>query len=159
MATATVTANPVDDTGADLTGVDDARTEDGTELVPVATTDAAPAAATTPEPTTPPTRPAAETQAAVAQGSAGPPGEAPAQSSPAAEVQATEAPAANQVSTTEAPDQLAFTGWETWIMGIGGIGLVAGGIALVQESAARRRQVPATVPVEGSLDDRPRPLP
>ena len=49
---------------------------------------------------------------------------------------------AQAVEVIEAPQQLAFTGWETWILVVAGIGFIAGGWSLVQQSALRRRTVP-----------------
>lgn len=62
---------------------------------------------------------------------------------PAAPAQATtqnEAPAG--LTGIEAPQQLAFTGWETWLIVAIGVGLIAGGWALLQETSFRRRTLP-----------------
>ncbi|MCP4227784.1 MAG: hypothetical protein GY773_30945 [Actinomycetia bacterium] len=131
IATSSATASSVDASGATLIGVAEISSQDGTEIQALAR------AATQPLPL---------------------PSPAPAaipEPTPAAEI-AVQAEPVSQVTQIEAPEQLAFTGWETWIVAVGGIGLVAGGWALVQESAARRRQavrLPIPDPAPSRLED------
>lgn len=101
VVTSSAIANSVDESGADLAGVDDATGADGTEIKILLPTPAGP----------------------------------------------TEAPA----SQTSGPDELAFTGWGTWVIAIAGVGLIAGGWALVQETSFRQR----TLPVRTKKEDRP----
>lgn len=62
---------------------------------------------------------------------------------PAVAAQSSDEPATeSSASQTQAPEQLAFTGWETWLVVMAGIGLIAGGWALLQETAFRERTVP-----------------
>jgi uncharacterized membrane protein len=141
-ATPSATPSSVDPSGAALIGVDPASSQDGTEIQPPAQAEtpvpvAEPAAA--PEPPASPAEPSPESQATPAN----------------------QAEQAAQVDQAEAPTQLAYTGWDSWLIVIGGVGLIAGGVALIQESSARRRRpipVPERVspPVPNYLDpDRP----
>jgi hypothetical protein len=123
VVTASVSANPVDGSGADLTGLDDVRAEDGTEIA------SAVLAQLEPAPELPaPSAAAVVTDPAPDDAASADPEPAPAE------------PAA-QAAQTQAPEQLAYTGWETWMLIAGGIGLLAGGVALLQEAALRRKRM------------------
>lgn len=103
-----VTANPVDDTAADLVGLADVTSTDGARV------DAVAAAA--------PEGPSPAAQAP-----------APAPAAPAVPQQPEPSPegAPTASATAEAPTELAFTGWESWLIGAMGIGLIAGGWLLI----------------------------
>ncbi len=57
------------------------------------------------------------------------------------------AEATARLEETGAPDQLAFTGWESWLLITSGVGLLAGGLALTREGQ-RRRPVPVPVRID-----------
>ncbi|MEM9132967.1 MAG: hypothetical protein AAF962_08495 [Actinomycetota bacterium] len=121
---ATVTANPVDQYCGDLPGLADVTADDGTELTSVATPPPAPEQTGEPEPPTEPIQP------------------------PTDEIPGREAPQTSDPST-EAPEQLAHTGWESWMLVMAGIGLVAGGLALSREQL--RRSMPTPAPAAASI--------
>ncbi|MEZ5411351.1 MAG: hypothetical protein R2761_25195 [Acidimicrobiales bacterium] len=56
-------------------------------------------------------------------------------------------PKATAPATTTAPRQLAYTGWETWLVASAGVGLVAVGWLLVNAARERNRLQPAPLPV------------
>ncbi|MDH4365084.1 MAG: hypothetical protein OEY70_13500, partial [Acidimicrobiia bacterium] len=56
-------------------------------------------------------------------------------------------PKATSPATTTAPQQLAYTGWETWLVASAGLGLAAVGWLLVNAARERNRLQPAPVPV------------
>lgn len=117
---ATVTANPVDQYCGDLPGLADVTADDGTELTSSATPPPDPEQTTEPEPPAEPVTP------------------------PADELPGREAPQTGDPAT-EAPEQLAHTGWESWMLITVGIGLVAGGLALNREHLRRTMPTPAPV--------------
>lgn len=120
----TVTANPVDTAGADLAGVDDVTVADPTRIEPPAGGAEAPVPDSTRTTASKPDWAEATGPSLMAQ----------------------------EASGAEAPQALAHTGLETWLLATAGIGLVAGGVALVQEAAFRRRPpVPVPVPTRGPL--------
>ncbi len=100
LSTAVASANAVDETGADLTGLSDASGSDETQI-----------------------------QAMVAGGS---------------QVDSSSHRAAVE-STTAAPQQLAFTGWETWLLATGGIGLMAAGWLLATSSQKTPAAIRASI--------------
>ena len=113
-----VTASAVDESGAALAGVEVATGADSTMVRALAVTVAA-------EPVEP-AQPATPTKPLV-------------QKKPAVQPTAT--------ATTSAPRQLAYTGWETWLVATAGIGLAALGWLLVNAARERDRLTPVPVPV------------
>lgn len=115
-----VTATAVDETGASLTGVDAAT---GSDSATVRTLAAVTAESVQPAQPVGPTKPLVQKKPAVTQ------------------------PKALSSATTGAPQQLAYTGWETWLVASAGIGLAAVGWLLVNAARERNRLEPAPVPV------------
>ncbi|MEL7155136.1 MAG: hypothetical protein AAFN30_00900 [Actinomycetota bacterium] len=136
LASARVVANPVDEFCGDLAGLPDVVADDGTELTssPVTPPDPEQNGGTPPSPVDPPTGNATPTPGQPTGGT--PPGQ-------------TTTPEGSQTGGG-APDELAYTGWETWILITTGIALVAGGLAVSIEAGRSRRAVP--VPVAGPAD-------
>ena len=116
---ASAVANSVDPSGADLTGVGDVSAEDGAQIQLPSTV--IPVAAADP--------------AAAAAADAD-----PAAADPSAQATTPD------LEQTSAPDQLAYTGWASWIIVIAGIGLAAAGWSMVQQAPTRRRMMPAVQP-------------
>lgn len=113
-----VTASAVDDSGAALAGVEPATGADSTTVIGLADVSTE---------SVHPAQPVGPTKPLV-------------QKKPAAK------PKAASV-TTEAPKQLAYTGWETWLVASVGMGLAAVGYLLVNAARERSRLEPAPVPV------------
>lgn len=63
-------------------------------------------------------------------------------------------PKATSSVTTTAPQQLAYTGWETWLVASVGMGLAAVGWLLVNAARERSRLEPVPVPVRVSEPER-----
>ena len=115
-----VTASAVDETGASLTGVGAATGTDGATVRALA---AATADSVQPAQPVGPAKPLVQKKPAVTQ------------------------PKATSPATTTAPQQLAYTGWETWLVASAGLGLAAVGWLLVNAARERNRLQPAPVPV------------
>lgn len=164
VASARVLANPVDEFCGDLPGLPDVVADDGTELTTSVVTPPDPEQNTPnppPQPADPPTGNATPTPTPTPTAEPGPPpADPPTGTSPPTPPPAdpptgnanptpepglpTEAPAPPASSQTGGgtPEELAFTGWETWIVVMAGIALVAGGLAAVTEAGRPRRPVP-----------------
>ncbi len=132
VSASVVTANAVDQAAADLVGLDDVTSNDGARVdSPVAanpqgpTEPAAQAETPAPAPVTPapPPAPAPVTPAPVTPDPVERPGTPP--------TQAQTQPEASPISGAEAPTELAYTGWESWLIGALGIALIAGGWLLM----------------------------
>ncbi|MEM8925645.1 MAG: hypothetical protein AAGD35_19235 [Actinomycetota bacterium] len=105
LLSALAEARPLADDGSDLTAVATVVAHDGTELT------------------------AAAPEALAAQLDESP---IAAPSAPADTGDAATRALGGQASPTETPEQLAYTGWETWLVVMAGIGLVAGGLAILR---------------------------
>lgn len=159
-----VTANAVDSSGADLVGVGDVSAADAVSSeaetptpaqIDQASAAASPAASTGAQPAANSTAPAANITAPAAHSTA--PGADDQGSASATEAGTTRpatrpAPAASAralsegagTANAEAPTELAFTGWETWVIAITGMVLVAAGYLLLYPEHAYRLRAFAT---------------
>lgn len=115
-----VTASAVDETGAALAGVEATTGADSAVVRALATVSAE---------SVRPAQPVGPTKPLV-------------QKKPSVQPKAT-----TPSSTTGAPQQLAYTGWETWLVASVGMGLAAVGWLLVNAARERNRLEPAPVPV------------
>ncbi len=115
-----VTASAVDESGAALTGVEAATGSDSATVRALAVVSAE---SVTPAQPAQPTRPLVQKKPVATQ------------------------PKATSSATTTAPQQLAYTGWETWLVASVGMGLAAVGWLLVNAARERSRLEAAPVPV------------
>ncbi|MEM7337730.1 MAG: hypothetical protein AAF467_03720 [Actinomycetota bacterium] len=131
VLTATMVANPVAADGSDLVGLADVTVHGTLQISPAAAADAEVDAMVTAAEATPTEADAATEGEPSGDGTA---------------------PVTAGQTDDGAPTELAFTGWESWMLIVGGIGLVAAGIATVQEVQYRRRTTGAAQPIPARVE-------